>query len=248
MLTSVLMSLSRRISNLLVSMTNRSMRDPRMDLNESVRLRMTPPPKQSTDTISFMAEPISFYFCSCLQCFDTVGWASGSASGLQKLSDEVLVWLSICSEVQIVCVWSSWCHCHPRTPSSLASFKSRLVLPFWYRLSQVVLEKRPMNRCSVVAVVLYWAAKLSLPSQQTWASHLSPNLHIYQTAPGQQKVHQNNKFICAITKLTNDYTLLVVNICNWSMWWTCNSYIQTRSSATADGPRDTICQSKSCHL
>ena len=37
---------------------------------------------------------------------------------------------------------------HPKTPSSLASFKSGLVLPFWYRLTQVVLEKRPLNRCS----------------------------------------------------------------------------------------------------
>jgi len=33
-------------------------------------------------------------------------------------------------------------------PSSLTSFKSRLVLPFWYPLSQVVLEKRPLNGCS----------------------------------------------------------------------------------------------------
>ena len=37
----------------------------------------------------------------------------------------VVVW----SEVQIVSVWSSWCHCHPRTTSSLASFKTTLVLP-----------------------------------------------------------------------------------------------------------------------
>ena len=34
---------------------------------------------------------------------------------------------------------------HPQTPSSLSSFKSRLVLPFWYRHTQVVLEKRPLN-------------------------------------------------------------------------------------------------------
>ena len=34
---------------------------------------------------------------------------------------------------------------HPKTPSSLASFKSRLVLPFWYRLTEVVLEKRPLK-------------------------------------------------------------------------------------------------------
>jgi len=44
----------------------------------------------------------------CLQCFDAVGWVSGRASGVQKLSDELLlVWLSVWSEVQIVCTWSS---------------------------------------------------------------------------------------------------------------------------------------------
>jgi len=42
---------------------------------------------------------------------------------------------------------------NPQTPSSLASFKfsGSLVLPFWYRLTEVVLEKRPLNGgCSVV--------------------------------------------------------------------------------------------------
>jgi len=58
---------------------------------------------------------------SCaFSAFDTVGWASGRAPGLQKLNEEVLVWLSACSEVQIVCIWSSWYHCHHQTPSSLA--------------------------------------------------------------------------------------------------------------------------------
>ena len=37
---------------------------------------------------------------------------------------------------------------HPQTPSSLAWFKSRLVLPFWYQLTQVVLGKRTLNGCS----------------------------------------------------------------------------------------------------
>ena len=31
-------------------------------------------------------------------CFDTFGWASGRASGLYKLNDEVLVWLSVWSK------------------------------------------------------------------------------------------------------------------------------------------------------
>ena len=37
---------------------------------------------------------------------------------------------------------------HPKTPSYLASFKLRLVLPFWYRLLQVFQEKRPLDGCS----------------------------------------------------------------------------------------------------
>ena len=60
----------------------------------------------------------------------------------------VTAWLSVWSEVQIVCVWSCWCHCYP----TLASFKSRLVLPFWSRLSQIVMEKRPLNGCNVVVL------------------------------------------------------------------------------------------------
>ena len=35
-----------------------------------------------------------------------------------------------------------------QNPSSLASYKSILVLPFWYRLTQVVREKRVLNGCS----------------------------------------------------------------------------------------------------
>ena len=35
-------------------------------------------------------------------------------------------------------------------PLSLASVKSRLVLPFWYRLTWVVLEKGPLNVCVCV--------------------------------------------------------------------------------------------------
>jgi len=42
---------------------------------------------------------------------------------------------------------------HPKTPLSLASFKSRLVLLFWYQLTQVVLEKRSLNGCSSSFVV-----------------------------------------------------------------------------------------------
>jgi len=53
----------------------------------------------------------------------------------------VLAWLSVWSGMQS-CIWLSWCHCYSL---SLASVKSRLVLPFWYRLTRVVPEKEPLE-------------------------------------------------------------------------------------------------------
>jgi len=31
----------------------------------------------------------------------------------KKLSDEILVWISVWSKVQMICMWFSRCHCHP---------------------------------------------------------------------------------------------------------------------------------------
>jgi len=58
----------------------------------------------------------------------------------------LLAWLSVWSEVQ-TCIWPNWCHCHSL---SLASVKSRLVLPFWYQFTWVVPEKRPLIVCVYV--------------------------------------------------------------------------------------------------
>jgi len=66
----------------------------------------------------------------------------------KKLSGEVLAWLSVWSEVQ-TCICSSRFHCHSLY---LASVKSRLVLPFWYRLTRVVPDKGPLNGCVCVTV------------------------------------------------------------------------------------------------
>ena len=58
----------------------------------------------------------------------------------------VCVCLSVWSEVQ-TCVWPSGFHCHSL---SIASVKSRLVLPFWYWLIRVVLDRGPLNGCVCV--------------------------------------------------------------------------------------------------
>ena len=42
----------------------------------------------------------------------------------------------------MICIWSSWCHCHPIIS---CSSKMQNDLPFWCWLTQVVLEKMPLN-------------------------------------------------------------------------------------------------------
>ena len=74
---------------------------------------------------------------SCLQCFDTVGWL-----GVRKSIWPVKIkwWgvdVVICLERGADCLHMvQLMSLHPNTSSSLASFKSRLVLPFWYWLTQ----------------------------------------------------------------------------------------------------------------
>jgi len=62
-----------------------------------------------------------------------------------------------------------------RTPSSLASFKSRLVLPFWYWLTQVVLENRPLNGCSSNSSGLQHRAYSSGETAQRYGIRLTIN-------------------------------------------------------------------------
>jgi len=51
----------------------------------------------------------------------------------KNLSCKVLVWLSFWSEVQMICIWCSWCHCHPIICRS--SKIQNGLLPFWCRLT-----------------------------------------------------------------------------------------------------------------
>ena len=86
-----------------------------------------------------------------LQCFDTVGCAAGRAPGLYGPADVTAT------------------HC-------LAPVKSRLVLPFWYRLTQVVPRKRAIKQvcvfvCSLLVQGFGSPAEYVVP----WA-HLSPQL------------------------------------------------------------------------
>ena len=69
----------------------------------------------------------------------------------KKLSGGVLAWFSVWSEVQ-TCIWPSGFHCHSL---SLAPVKSRLVSPFWCRLTWVVPDRGPLNGCVCVLCHLF---------------------------------------------------------------------------------------------
>jgi len=120
---------------------------------------------------SFVCTSFNIY----LQCFDAVipsvlwrCWLGGRKGirPVKKLSGGLLAWLSVWSEVQ-TCILPSWCHCHSL---SLALVKSRLVLPFWYRLTWVVPEKGTLNGwvckddCGDATVVLTHTSVKLLPN------------------------------------------------------------------------------------
>ena len=94
----------------------------------------------------------SLFFCYTflLIVMPSVLWRCwlGGRKGIRpvkKLSAGMLAWLSVWSEVQ-TCIWPSWCHCHSL---SLASVKSRLVIPFWYRLTRVCVYRVWSNCVSI---------------------------------------------------------------------------------------------------
>jgi len=63
----------------------------------------------------------------------------------------VLVWLSVCSKVQIACMWSSWCHCIPK-PNHLLPHLN----PDWSYLSGTGLPRlsRKKGRLNGLVVVV----------------------------------------------------------------------------------------------
>jgi len=120
----------------------------------------------------------------------------------------VLAWLFVWSDVQI-CIWPSWCHCHPLP---LASVKSRLVLPVWYRLTWVVPDKGLLNGCVCVCVCV-------------WTIHVVHDLHINMIILSIKQlvfvvniasIHindnilsQNKKRMCCIKRMINTTVTLL---------------------------------------
>jgi len=79
-----------------------------------------------------------------------VGWQEGHPACRKNWV--VRYWLAWSgARCKWFCIWSSWCHCHPIIS---CSSKIQNDIPFWCQLTQVVLEKRPLNGCCVVVVII----------------------------------------------------------------------------------------------
>ena len=112
------------------------------------------------------AEPVEILFGIWTQ----VGWQEGHLA-CKKLSGEVLAWLSVWSKVQMICIWFSWCHCHPIMSSCCSKIQNGL--PFWCQLTQVVLEEKAIKACSSRVVVVgprkqWWWCTLAPPGEYHW--------------------------------------------------------------------------------
>jgi len=67
--------------------------------------------------------------------------------------------------LQIICIWSRWCNCHPVI---CCFIKIQNGLPFLCQLTQVVLEKRPLSEC---------CSLFTRPVQPVATCRQSPYLH-----------------------------------------------------------------------
>jgi len=110
---------------------------------------------------------ISLHTTSTLLRFTTTtGGLVGRTCDTNIFNTLTVLKSSMWSEVQ-TCIWSSRHYCHSL---SLASVKSRLVLPFWYRLNQVIPDKGPLNRCVCgwITQEIYTFTKMCLQVNLTW--------------------------------------------------------------------------------
>ena len=89
----------------------------------------------------------------CNVCFYAVGWAAGSAPACKN-------WVMRCwcgylsvSRCRLFAYYPADATLSQNPVISCLIFISRLVLPFWYWITQVVLEKRLWNGCRVVVCV-----------------------------------------------------------------------------------------------
>ena len=144
---------------------------------------------------------IAMYFA-----FSALTLLLGSRKGIRpvkNLSSEVLAWLSVWSKVQ-TCIWPSW---YQWRSLSLAPVKSTLVLPFWYWLTWVVPDKRPLNGCVCVCV---WLPCIVAAVQMTVSRRVSiASIRLSSCCPEMTATSTRRRHRWAHTKCSRSLGLLI---------------------------------------
>jgi len=84
-----------------------------------------------------------------------------SSEGIKNtalLSGEVLAMLSVWIEVQMICIWFSWCHCHPIIS---CSSKIQNGLHLWWQLNCNINMKALLSSGSLLLLDLDFASKVN---------------------------------------------------------------------------------------
>jgi len=120
----------------------------------------------------------------------------------------------------------SWCHCHSL---SLASVKSRLVLPFCYRLTRLVPDKGPLNGRACVRACMYLCAACSFfcVVRQTWRINVFNFLRNSVFEKSLESVHcrpsgsrTNRRGRQFVTWRRAAYSVSVCCAAGTCQWWT----------------------------
>ena len=140
----------------------------------------------------------------CLQCFDWHCWL-GVRKSIRPVQTE---WwdagVVTCLERGADCLHTvELMPLHPQTPSPPVSFKSRLVSPLWYWLTQLVVRNRPLNGCTSSSCCCSSSrVVVNLINFMTYNSSYLPRNHIQallkDKAMMQEKVHGR----CVYTEIT----------------------------------------------
>jgi len=101
------------------------------------------------------------------------------------MSGEVLAWLSVWSKVQMICIWSSWCHCQP-----IISCYSKIQnsLPFWCWLTQVVVENRSLNGCSSSTNMYHTSCQEQILMKLNLINLLADKCHLRRVSAKQKSL------------------------------------------------------------
>jgi len=97
-------------------------------------------------TDAYFITSVYFFISICHQRLTLLAGRQEEHLACKKLSDEVLAWLSVRNEVQMICIWSSWCHCHLITSCFI---KIQIGLAIWAPAYPCYPGKEAVKRMSV---------------------------------------------------------------------------------------------------